>query len=191
VLAERRRLTRGVASVASALAIVAVAAGCGGNEGPPYDRAFIDAMVPHHEQAIAMAQEAKQAGLVEPELVRIADDVISTQQDEIDRMRAWREEWYGSSEIDPDGADALGLTMEEMGMAHEAGTIAAADDVDAAFAAGMIAHHEGAITMASAALEEAGHEELVELAQAIVQAQTAEVATMRPHADPAMHAGHG
>ncbi len=35
----------------------------------PFDRAFIDGMVPHHEGAIEMAKEAKAAGLSEPALV--------------------------------------------------------------------------------------------------------------------------
>lgn len=170
---------------------MAIAAGCGGEETPPYDRAFIDAMVPHHLQAIEMAREAKDAGLTEPELVQIADDVIRTQQAEIDQMTAWREEWFGSSEIDPDGGEALGMTAEQMGMTHEEGSLAEAEDGDAAFAAAMIAHHNGAISMASRALDRAEHDELLALARAIIAAQKAEVATMRPHADPSMHQDHG
>lgn len=183
------RVLLAVVGVTAALA-VAIAAGCGGDD-PPYDRAFIDAMVPHHLQAIAMAREAKAAGLTEPELVRIADDVIRTQQTEIDRMRAWREAWYGSSETDSDGAEALGMTAEQMGMTHEAGSLAKAEDVDASFAAAMIAHHNGAISMASRALGRAERDELLVLARAIIAAQKAEVATMRPHVDPSIHAGHG
>ncbi len=92
-----------------------VIAGCGGSDdsassetvtaegGAPFDRAFIDAMVPHHEAAIAMAKAAKRAGLSQSELLRIADSIAITQRDEIDEMRAWRQQWYGSSAIDSDG----------------------------------------------------------------------------------------
>jgi uncharacterized protein (DUF305 family) len=75
----------------------------------PFDRSFIDAMVPHHEAAIAMAEQAKELGLSEPDLVQIADAIIRTQQEEIDRMLARREEWFRSRELDPNAANKLGL----------------------------------------------------------------------------------
>lgn len=182
--------------VAVAVAIGAVAAGCGGDAGeepsaePAFDRAFIDAMVPHHESALAMAREAKDAGLLEPELVEIADDILATQASEISQMKSWRSEWFGSSEIDPDGAAGLGLSMDEMGMGHASGSLAGAPDVDAAFAAAMIAHHEGAITMAELALARSGRDELRGLAQAIVDTQTTEIDRMRRHA-AGQHDTHG
>lgn len=155
------------------------------SEMPPatsFDRAFIDAMVPHHEAAIAMAREAKQAGLSEPELVEIADAILTTQQSEIDRMKQWRQEWFGSSEIDPKGADELGMSMEGMGMSGEPGMLAEAEDVDGAFASAMIAHHEGAVAMARMALSRSDRPEIRELAQAIVDTQTDEIERLRPSA---------
>lgn len=61
-------------------AVALVAAGCGGDEDAeqaggdqtvasgqvPFDQAFIDAMVPHHREAIEMAKAAKARGLTEP-----------------------------------------------------------------------------------------------------------------------------
>ena len=178
---------------------VLLASGCGGDAGGdesapeteqgaagevPFDRAFIDAVVPHHESAIEMAREAKGAGLAEPELLQIADDIIATQQQEIDQMLAWRTEWFGSSELGSEvqAVEALGLTMEEAGMAH-AGELSEADDVDAAFAAMMIAHHEGAIRMAKLAEERAGHDEIKQLARNIIAAQQREIEVMEEHAD--------
>lgn len=180
-----------------AMLAVAVVAGCGGDDGDgqeaaspsspaagdvPFDRAFIDGMVPHHEEAIAMAKEAKTAGLSEPELVKIADAIIATQQKEIDQMRSWRENWFGSPDIDPDGADALGLSMDDMGMQHDAADLSTADDVDATFAAMMIDHHNGAIAMAELARTKAQHAEVRDLADAIIEAQEREVAIMHEHA---------
>lgn len=148
-----------------------------------FDRAFIDAMVPHHESALAMAQEAKDAGLAEPELVAIADAILATQQAEIDQMKSWRQDWFGSSEIDPDGADELGMSMEDMGMTGDSAALAEAEDVDAAFASAMIAHHQGAVAMAELALDRSERPEIRELAQAIVDAQTDEIERMRPYAE--------
>jgi uncharacterized protein (DUF305 family) len=57
-----------------------------------YDLRFIDAMIPHHEGAIAMAKEAK-AKAEHSELKTLSDAIIAAQTAEIDRMRAWRAQW--------------------------------------------------------------------------------------------------
>ena len=62
----------------------------------PFDRAFIDMMVPHHQGAIAMAKQLHKKG-EQPALRRMADDIISAQTDEIAQMRKWRKAWYGSA----------------------------------------------------------------------------------------------
>lgn len=59
----------------------------------PFDKAFIDAMIPHHESAIAMANVALQES-EDPKILRIADDIVSAQEREISQMQAWREDWY-------------------------------------------------------------------------------------------------
>jgi uncharacterized protein (DUF305 family) len=148
----------------------------------PFDRAFIDAVVPHHQSAIEMAEAAKEAGLSQPELIEIADDIIVTQQAEIDRMLDWREQWYGSREIDPAGPKALGLSEAERGMQHTADDIRASVDIDQAFAEMMMAHHEGAITMADLALERAQHDEIKSLAEDIIDAQSRENEILEEHA---------
>ena len=143
----------------------------------PFDRAFIDAMVPHHETAIEMAREAKDAGLSDPELVKIANNIVDTQQAEIDQMLEWRERWFGSSEREPEVAalEVLGLSPAEAGMEHSATDVATAENVDQAFAGSMIGHHTGAIRMAELAREKADHDELKELAGDIITAQQREI----------------
>ncbi len=61
----------------------------------PFDKAFIDAMIPHHEAAIVDAKQALEKA-EHPELKDMAKDIIRTQQEEIARMKEWRSEWYGS-----------------------------------------------------------------------------------------------
>jgi predicted outer membrane protein len=53
------------------------------------------------------------------------------------------------------------------------------DTFDQEFLKEMIVHHQGAIDMAKAALEQSGHPELKELAKNIITAQDAEIAQMR------------
>ena len=179
--------------------VVLLLAACGGGDsssdagatpsGAAFDKAFIDAMVPHHESAIEMATAAKEAGLSQPDLVKVADDILATQQLEINQMKHWRGDWFGSSTIDPKGAAALGLSESQMGMQHDAGALLSSGDVATDFAQMMITHHEGAIAMAELAADNAEHDELKDLAQQIISAQEREIEVMRPHASGAMDHG--
>lgn len=62
----------------------------------PFDRAFIDMMVPHHESAVTMAEEELSKG-ENATLRKLAEDIIGAQKREIDQMRSWRQKWYGSA----------------------------------------------------------------------------------------------
>lgn len=154
----------------------------------PFDQAFIDAMVPHHEEAIEMAETATESGLTQPDLQRIAKDIVTSQQREIDQMLAWREQWFGSRTLGPILPEVLGVPESELGMEHgSADEVAAAADVDAAFAEMMIGHHEGAIAMAKAAEQRGQHEEITELAAAIIEAQEREIEIIEEHASGEHH----
>lgn len=59
-----------------------------------FDLRFINAMIPHHEGAVVMAEDL-QAKSDRPEMQELAEEIISAQQAEIDQMAAWRQEWYG------------------------------------------------------------------------------------------------
>jgi uncharacterized protein (DUF305 family) len=181
-----------------ALALVAIVAGCGAGDAreakneastAPFDRAFIDAMVPHHRSAIQMAQTAQKAGLSQPDLIAIALAISDTQQKEIDQMLRRRKRWYGSSAIAPNAGEMLGMSTKEMGMTHSSTDITEAGDVDAAFASMMIDHHEGAVAMAKLALKRAQHSQVKGLARRIIAAQEREIKIMKPHAS-AMHSMH-
>ena len=178
--------------------LILALAGCGGGSdavgtgaasSANFDRAFIDAMVPHHESAIEMAQAAKEAGLDQPDLVAVADAILATQQVEIDQMKTWRGAWFGSSTIDPAGADALGLDENMMGMGGDAEALRSSSDVNTDFAQMMITHHQGAIEMAKLAETKAEHQELKGLAKEIIKAQEREIEIMRPHAGGTMNHG--
>lgn len=60
----------------------------------PFDRAFIDMMIPHHQGAIRMARVELAQG-DDPNLMRIAEAIIDAQAREIEQMNRWRVEWYG------------------------------------------------------------------------------------------------
>ena len=184
-------------------AVALAAAGCGGDDEPAepaargqtqatdqvaFDRAFIDAMVPHHREAIEMAKAAKSRGLTQPDLTKIANDIIASQEREIDQMLDWREQWFGSRKLGPILPEVLGVPESELGMQHGSGDeVVGAVDVDATFAQMMIPHHEGAIAMAEAARERARHDEVKRLSEEIIDAQRREIEIMERHASGAHH----
>ena len=64
----------------------------------PFDRAFIDAMIPHHQSAIEAAQAA-QTRAQRAEIKQLAHAIIDAQQREIEQMIHWRTAWYGSAHV--------------------------------------------------------------------------------------------
>lgn len=60
-----------------------------------FDRMFLQMMIPHHEAAIAMAQQAL-AQAEHPEIKTLAQSIITTQQTEITEMRGYLRVWYGT-----------------------------------------------------------------------------------------------
>jgi uncharacterized protein (DUF305 family) len=65
-----------------------------GKADADFDRRFLEAMIPHHEGAVVMAQDAL-AKSKRPEVQKMAKDIIASQQAEIDQMKQWRKDWYG------------------------------------------------------------------------------------------------
>ena len=61
----------------------------------PFDRAFVDMMVPHHAGAIEMAKAELENG-ENAELKQLAQEIIDAQQREIDEMNDFREKEYGA-----------------------------------------------------------------------------------------------
>ena len=144
-------------------------------EGGEYsDERFIDAMVPHHQGAIAMAEVALE-NAEHPELLQLAENVISTQQAEIEELRSIKEQEFGTSEVPMQMAPE---EMEMMGMEDPA-ELANQQPFDEAFINAMIPHHESAIEMAQVALAESDNPTIRDLAGRIVDDQTREIEQMR------------
>jgi uncharacterized protein (DUF305 family) len=58
-----------------------------------FDLRFINAMIPHHEGALTMAQDVLSKSK-RPEMKQLAQDILTSQQKEIDQMKQWRQAWY-------------------------------------------------------------------------------------------------
>lgn len=64
------------------------------------DQAFIDMMVPHHQQGIAMAQQAV-AKATHPEIRQLAQKMINEQGRDVAEMKGWRRAWFRSDSTPP------------------------------------------------------------------------------------------
>jgi uncharacterized protein (DUF305 family) len=62
-------------------------------EAEPFDQAFIEAMIDHHQGAIDMSQEVLES-TDRDELREMAEEIIEVQKAEIEQMRQWHEDWF-------------------------------------------------------------------------------------------------
>ncbi len=137
--------------------------------GGPFDAQFIDSMIEHHRGAIAMAEQALKESQ-RPEIKQLAQNIISSQQQEIDQMTGWRTQWYPG--VQPTGG--MNMEMGDMELSTDTSV-----PFDQRFISSMVAHHQGAIAMAEEARTRAEHAEIKELAEAIITAQESEVQQLR------------
>ena len=139
------------------------------------DRRFIDAMVPHHQGAIAMAEIALKNAQHE-EIIQLSRKIISSQQAEIEELKSIKQEEFGTSNVPMEMNQEQ---MRSMGMMMDPQQLANKEPFDKAFIDAMIPHHQSAIYMAQVASEKSKIPEIKELAQDIVSAQKREIEQMR------------
>jgi uncharacterized protein (DUF305 family) len=143
-------------------------------KGKYSDRRFIDVMVPHHQGAIEMARVALQnAG--HGEVVQLSENIISTQQAEIEELKSIKQEEFGTSrvpmEMSPQQMQGMGV-MDPQELANR-------EPFDKAFIDAMIPHHQSAIEMARVARENSENPQIKELAENIMSAQQTEIEQMK------------
>lgn len=150
------------------------------DQNAPFDQRFLDQMTVHHQGAVMSAQMMV-ADSARPELRDLAQRIITGQQREIDQMRAWRQEWYGSaSTASLPGMMSGGMTSGAMMSRDQMRQMMGASiDFDRMFLQMMIPHHEAAIAMAEQALTQAEHPQIKTLAQGILTTQRAEIGEMQ------------
>ncbi|WP_454850169.1 DUF305 domain-containing protein [Promicromonospora soli] len=153
-------------------------AGSGSSEHNGADTQFAQMMIVHHQGALEMAELAGQKAQ-DPDVQALAEGIAGAQQPEIDTITGWLEAWGedtdGMAGMDHSGMDMEGMTQEEV-MAHLE-TLEGAE-FDASFLEHMIAHHEGAVTMSEAEVQDGANQDAIALAETIIEDQTAEIAEM-------------
>jgi uncharacterized protein (DUF305 family) len=148
------------------------------------DVMFAQMMIPHHRQAVEMAELAETRA-AHPEVKRLAAAIKAAQAPEIATMTGWLTGWGRPV---PSPAPGHGHGMPEMdhempGMMSEAAMTKLAGargvDFDRQFLTMMIAHHEGAIAMAREELAAGTNPAAKALAQQIATSQQGEIDQMR------------
>ncbi|MCG8459596.1 MAG: DUF305 domain-containing protein, partial [Holophagales bacterium] len=149
----------------------------------PDDVRFMQDMIPHHHQALEMAELVADR-TNRPELVDVAGRIDASQKDEIELMQQWLRE-RGEHVPDPTAHHAMHTSHTMAGMASPEQMAQLADskdtDFDRLFLELMITHHEGAVTMVDELLEQPGSAYdpvLFEFASDVTNDQTAEIERM-------------
>ena len=143
------------------------------------DVTFAQGMIPHHEQAVEMAQMAEERA-ENPRVLDLASRIEQAQEPEIDTLTGWLEEW---------GADDSGTGgMGHDSMGHGGGMMSEEDmnalmaasgaEFDRLFLEQMIEHHTGAVDMAVTESAEGQNPDALAMAGTIRDTQNTEIAEM-------------
>jgi uncharacterized protein (DUF305 family) len=140
------------------------------------DVEFTQMMIPHHRDAVSMAELAPDR-TEHPFILDIAQRIQEAQDPEIEQMTEWLEDWGEDVPTETTGGHDMGGDMPEAssGMVDEL-SAASGPTFDRLFAEMMIEHHQGAIDMANEEIANGQSSEVIALAEAIIEAQQAEIA---------------
>lgn len=144
------------------------------------DVMFVQMMMPHHEQAVAMSDTLLAKTGVNPDVTALAQQIKAAQQPEIDTMKGFLTAWgqqpmdggMGGMSHGSDGGMATEAELKEFDQADGPGG-------QKMYLTLMTAHHEGAIKMAETEVSDGKNPEAVDLAKNIIATQQQEIGTMK------------
>ncbi|GMA21663.1 DUF305 domain-containing protein [Arsenicicoccus piscis] len=148
----------------------------GSSDARTGDVMFAQMMIPHHQQAIEMADLALKNSTTSAEVRTLATDIKNAQDPEIATMRGWLSSWgtapSASGHMDHGTGMMSDADMNKLETAQGA-------EFDRMWLTMMVEHHRGAVTMAQQVLTTTKDPEVKQLAEAIIKAQNAEITTMQ------------
>ncbi|WP_274560816.1 DUF305 domain-containing protein [Streptomyces spiramyceticus] len=202
-MTAHRSLIRRATAVAAAATAAVVLAACGGNndssaghdghktssptaspsveqgEHNAADVTFAKGMIPHHRQAVEMAELAETRAQ-SAEVKKLAGEIKKAQDPEIKTLSGWLTSWGEDVPKADESAEHGGhsmtgmMTPEEMDELEESSGKA----FDTAFMEMMIKHHEGAIEMAETEQADGAYKPAKDMAGDIIASQSAEITRM-------------
>jgi uncharacterized protein (DUF305 family) len=161
------------------------------------DVMFAQHMIPHHQQAVEMSDVLLAKQGIDARVTDLATQIKGAQAPEIEQMQGWLKQWgnppmppmpqKGHGDMGHGGMGQGDMGQGDMpamqGMVSETDMTALrnAKGAEAAklYLTHMIAHHEGAITMAQDEIKDGQYPAAVEMARTIVKTQQQEIDTMR------------
>ena len=145
------------------------------------DVMFAQMMIPHHRQAIEMADLAATRA-ASPEVKQLAAQIKKAQDPEIKQLSGWLTNW-GASVPSPgtSGMGHMGHGMDGMMTDKQMKELEGAQGAafDKAFLEMMIKHHEGAVAMAKTEQASGQFPAAKQMATNIVSSQSAEITKMQ------------
>ena len=133
------------------------------------DEEFLKGMIPHHQEAVDTAREVLARGGSFDEIKVLAENIITSQNIEIEKMKTWHMEWLGVS-YSPD-ASYKPMMRDISNLSGK--------DLDKVFLEDMVMHHMGAVMMAQQAKSFTQREEIRVLSDEIIKAQNTEITLMK------------
>ncbi|MFD9412594.1 DUF305 domain-containing protein [Streptomyces sp. NPDC059989] len=142
------------------------------------DVTFAQGMIPHHQQAIEMADLAATRA-ESAEVKKLAGEIKKAQDPEIKTLSGWLTSW--GEKVPAEGEGHGGHDMSGMMTAEEMKQLESSSGkaFDTAFLKLMVKHHEGAVAMAKTEQSEGAYQPAKDMAAAIITSQSAEIARMK------------
>lgn len=146
------------------------------------DIAFAQGMIPHHKQAIDMADIALKKPSASVEVRKLATAIRKAQDPEIKTMTGWLTSWGAPTSM-PSMSEHGGHQMDGMMTPAEMASLKKADGTvfDRQWMRLMIKHHKGAVQMAGDVKKTTRDPKVRGMANAIIKGQNAEIRTMQRH----------
>jgi uncharacterized protein (DUF305 family) len=132
------------------------------------ERAFLEHMIPHHQEAVDTAKQVVARG-ENAEVKGLAESIIVAQEKEIADMKSWYKNWYGTEFKDDATYEPMMRDLSKL----------TGSSLDRAFMEDMIEHHKAALTTNQQVVPNIEHNEIKTLATAIAETQSTEIITMR------------
>ena len=133
------------------------------------EREFVAGMIPHHQEAVDTANEVLARGGSNEQIVVLANEIIAAQETGIALLKEWYLEWYGEAYVEDDSYQPMMRDLSNL----------SGVELDRTFLEDMIPHHMGAIMMAQSVRPYVEHQEITDMADAIMETQSAEIDLMQ------------
>ena len=189
-----RSATARIAAVFAVPLTVGMLTACGGSSdrhGPPSstdqsseqadhnaeDIAFARNMIPHHQQAVQMAQMVP-TNTTNPRVIALADRIITTQAPDIQAFRTFLMQWQDVQGHDAPGTDSSGVGMVDQATMDKLQSLTG-PGFDRLWLTSMIDQHRGAIAMAQDEVAHGRNADVIYLARSIIATQQPEIDQMK------------